>query len=104
MAFMFIGGQSLHVYGRPRRTDTSNLDFYGKRKVTGSADHRLKVYDHLPDGQWKLIDTWRGHDAEILDVTVTSLIPSILVRIIMILYRRFMLLPSKVEALRGNFF
>ena len=46
------------------------IDLYGKRRVTGSTDHRLKVFDRQLDASWKLIDTWRGHDAEILDVGV----------------------------------
>ncbi|KAI9888090.1 MAG: epoxide hydrolase, soluble (sEH) [Watsoniomyces obsoletus] len=49
-----------------------HYNFYGKRKVTGSADHRLKVYDRQSDGTWKLIDTWRGHDAEIIDIKWTT--------------------------------
>ncbi|KAI9751321.1 MAG: epoxide hydrolase, soluble (sEH) [Lichina confinis] len=44
-----------------------SYDYYGKRKITGSADHRLRVYDRQGDGSWRLIDTWRGHDAEIID-------------------------------------
>ncbi len=45
------------------------LDYYGRRKVTASSDHRLRVFDKLPDETWKLVDTFKGHDAEILDVS-----------------------------------
>ncbi|KAI9839218.1 MAG: hypothetical protein M1819_003211 [Sarea resinae] len=42
-----------------------NLD--GTRLVTASSDHRLKVRDVQGD-EWKLVDTWRAHDAEVIDV------------------------------------
>ena len=49
-------------------------DYYGKRKVTAGADHRLKVWNkqEAQDGTaiWKLVDTWRAHDAEVLDVSL----------------------------------
>ncbi|KAI9821259.1 MAG: epoxide hydrolase, soluble (sEH) [Pycnora praestabilis] len=41
---------------------------YGTRLVTGSSDHRLKVWEKNAEGIWILVDTWRGHDAEIMDV------------------------------------
>lgn len=40
---------------------------YGNRIATSSSDHRIKVFDKQDDN-WTLIDTWKGHDAEILDV------------------------------------
>lgn len=46
----------------------TKFNFYGNRIVTGSSDHRLKVWDQK-DGQWQLTDTWRAHDAEIRDVS-----------------------------------
>ncbi|KUL82369.1 hypothetical protein ZTR_09804 [Talaromyces verruculosus] len=46
----------------------TKFNFYGNRIVTGSSDHRLKVWDQK-DGQWQLTDTWRAHDAEIRDAT-----------------------------------
>lgn len=44
-----------------------DFNYYGTRMVTASSDHRLKVWDRK-DESWSLIDTWRGHDAEIVDV------------------------------------
>jgi nucleoporin SEH1 len=44
-----------------------DFNFYGTRMVTASSDHRLKVWDKKDD-TWTLIDTWRGHDAEVVDV------------------------------------
>ena len=44
-----------------------DFNFYGTRMVTASSDHRLKVWDKKDD-TWALIDTWRGHDAEVVDV------------------------------------
>jgi nucleoporin SEH1 len=44
-----------------------DFNFYGMRMVTASSDHRLKVWDKKDD-TWTLIDTWRGHDAEVVDV------------------------------------
>jgi len=42
-------------------------DFYGKRLVTASADHKLKVWDKKGD-DWRMVDSWKAHDAEITDV------------------------------------
>jgi nucleoporin SEH1 len=46
------------------------VDFhhYGSRMVTASADHKLKVWDRKDDN-WSLVDSWRSHDAEIVDVS-----------------------------------
>jgi len=44
-----------------------DFNFYGTRMVTGSADHNLKVWDRK-DENWTLIESWRAHDAEIVDV------------------------------------
>ncbi|KAL4903649.1 hypothetical protein BDW74DRAFT_37236 [Aspergillus multicolor] len=44
----------------------TKFNFYGNRIVTASSDHRMKVWDQK-DGEWQLLDTWRAHDAEILD-------------------------------------
>jgi len=40
----------------------------GTRIALGSADHRIRVYDAGQSDDWNLIDQWRGHDAEVLDV------------------------------------
>ncbi|KAI9840428.1 MAG: epoxide hydrolase, soluble (sEH), partial [Thelocarpon superellum] len=51
---------------------TVAYNFYGKRRVTGGADHRLKVHEKQEDGSWLLQDTWRAHDAEIFEAKWTS--------------------------------
>lgn len=43
----------------------------GTRIVIGSADHRIRVYDIEQNNDWTLIDQWRGHDAEVLDASLT---------------------------------
>lgn len=45
----------------------------GTRIVLCSADHRIRVYDISPEKEWTLIDKFRGHNAEILDVGVLSI-------------------------------
>jgi WD40 repeat protein len=47
------------------------VDFhmYGARMVTASSDHKLKVWDKKDDN-WTLTDSWKAHDAEIVDVSV----------------------------------
>ncbi|KAF2455057.1 nuclear pore protein [Lineolata rhizophorae] len=49
-----------------------DFNFYGTRMVTASSDQRLKVWDrNTKKGateQWTLVDSWRAHDAEIVDV------------------------------------
>lgn len=47
-----------------------NYNLYGNRIVTASADHHLRVYDRNDATQeWSLTESWRGHDAEITDVS-----------------------------------
>jgi len=41
----------------------------GTRIVICSADHKIRVYNIDQDNAWTLVDQWRGHDAEILDVS-----------------------------------
>ena len=50
----------------------------GKRLATASADHKVRIYDNgdqNTDTQAALIDQWRAHDAEILDVSWSKTIP-----------------------------
>lgn len=47
----------------------ADYNFYGNRLATASSDHKLKVWDKKGD-EWVLIDEWRGHDAEITDVSL----------------------------------
>lgn len=40
----------------------------GTRITLCSADHKIRVYDLDEEKKWSLVDQWRGHDAEVLDV------------------------------------
>ncbi|KAK8207490.1 WD40-repeat-containing domain protein [Phyllosticta capitalensis] len=44
-----------------------DFNFFGTRMVTASSDHRVKVWDRRDDA-WTLVDSWRAHDAEVVDV------------------------------------
>ncbi|KAF2019474.1 WD40 repeat-like protein [Aaosphaeria arxii CBS 175.79] len=44
-----------------------DFNYFGTRMVTASSDHRLKVWDKKDDS-WSLVDSWKAHDAEIVDV------------------------------------
>lgn len=45
-----------------------DFNFFGTRMVTASSDHRLKVWDRK-DENWSLVDSWKAHDAEIVEVS-----------------------------------
>jgi len=60
-------GFSTFEHGHQDLVLAVDFNFYGTRMVTASSDHKLKVYDRKDDA-WTLIDTWRAHDAEIVDV------------------------------------
>ncbi|KAF1960746.1 nucleoporin seh1 [Byssothecium circinans] len=44
-----------------------DFNYFGTRMVTASSDHRLKVWDKKDDS-WMQIESWKAHDAEIVDV------------------------------------
>ncbi|PSN69498.1 WD40 repeat-like protein [Corynespora cassiicola Philippines] len=44
-----------------------DFNYFGTRMVTASSDHRLKVWDKKDDA-WSLVESWKAHDAEIVDV------------------------------------
>ncbi|ORX92357.1 WD40-repeat-containing domain protein [Clohesyomyces aquaticus] len=44
-----------------------DFNYFGTRMVTASSDHRLKVWDRKDDS-WTLVESWKAHDAEIVDV------------------------------------
>lgn len=48
-----------------------DFNYFGTRMVTASSDHRLKVWDKKDDA-WTLIESWKAHDAEIVDVSVVA--------------------------------
>ena len=43
-------------------------NYDGQRVLTGSSDHHVKVWDKRGE-DWQLTDTFRAHDAEIMDVS-----------------------------------
>jgi nucleoporin SEH1 len=45
-----------------------DFNYFGTRMVTASSDHRLKVWDKKDDS-WSLVESWKAHDAEIVDVS-----------------------------------
>ena len=49
---------------------TAHFNTPGNRLVTGSADHRLRVFDEK-DNDWILIEEWRAHSAEVTEVSVS---------------------------------
>ncbi|KAI9678293.1 MAG: epoxide hydrolase, soluble (sEH) [Caeruleum heppii] len=57
----------VYEHGHKDVVSCISYNFYGKRKVTGSADHTLKVWDRSSSNEWKLVDTWTAHDAEIYE-------------------------------------
>ncbi|KAI9761111.1 MAG: Phosphatidylglycerol/phosphatidylinositol transfer protein [Chaenotheca gracillima] len=54
-------------HGHVDAVRTVSYNLYGDRLATGSADHRIKVFQK-ENGAWKLEDTWTAHDAELLEV------------------------------------
>jgi nucleoporin SEH1 len=49
-----------------------DFNYFGTRMVTASSDHRLKVWDKKDDS-WILIESWKAHDAEVVDVSAILL-------------------------------
>ena len=52
-------------------TDTvlaASYNASGTKIALCSADHKIRVYSISADKKWTLLDQFRGHDAEILDV------------------------------------
>ena len=47
----------------------------GTRIVLCSADHKIRVYNVEQGDEYALVDQWRGHDAEVLDASITLLLP-----------------------------
>lgn len=45
-----------------------DFNYFGTRMVTASSDHRLKVWDKKDDS-WSLVESWKAHDAEVVDVS-----------------------------------
>jgi hypothetical protein len=49
-----------------------DFNYFGTRMVTAGSDHRLKVWDKKDDS-WNLVESWKAHDAEIVDVSALLL-------------------------------
>jgi nucleoporin SEH1 len=45
-----------------------DFNYFGTRMATASSDHRIKVWDKKDDS-WTLVESWKAHDAEIVDVS-----------------------------------
>lgn len=48
-----------------------DFNYFGTRMVTASSDHRLKVWDKKEES-WTLVESWKAHDAEIVDVSASG--------------------------------
>jgi nucleoporin SEH1 len=63
------GGFTTFDHGHSDLVLAVDFNFYGNRMVTASSDHRLKVFDKkAANDDWVLLDSWRAHDAEVVDV------------------------------------
>jgi nucleoporin SEH1 len=51
-----------------------DFNYFGTRMVTASSDHRLKVWDKKDDA-WSLVESWKAHDAEVVDVSAVPVAP-----------------------------
>lgn len=49
----------------------ASFNTLGSRVAVCSADHRIRVYCIDQDKVWSLLDQFRGHDGEVLDVWST---------------------------------
>ncbi|OCK82056.1 WD40 repeat-like protein [Lepidopterella palustris CBS 459.81] len=74
--------EAYHVYAKMAASDRTfqtfshghqdlvlavDFNYFGTRMVTASSDHKLKVWDRKDDS-WNLVDSWKAHDAEVVDV------------------------------------
>ena len=50
----------------------ASFDAAGTKVAICSADHKIRVYSISQSKVWNLLDRFRGHDAEILDVCTFS--------------------------------
>lgn len=46
----------------------------GTRAALCSADHKIRIYSIGQDKEWSLLEQFRGHDAEVLDVSRIDLL------------------------------
>lgn len=45
-----------------------SFNTYGDRCATGSVDGKIRVFNRLKDGTWRLCDTWSAHGGEVLEL------------------------------------
>jgi nucleoporin SEH1 len=74
-----------------------DFNHYGTRMVTASADHKLKVWDRKDDN-WALVDSWRSHDAEIVDVSSVLLLPQSFHAFLLFFLLAFLKNPHDLQA------
>jgi hypothetical protein len=46
----------------------AHYNVYGKRLVTGGADHRIRVFEKNQEDKWETFEVWKAHNAQVLDV------------------------------------
>jgi hypothetical protein len=57
------------AHGHHDIVQAMHYNFQDTRMLTASSDHHIKVWNRKGEKGWELLDTWRGHDAEIMDVS-----------------------------------
>ena len=62
-------GFTLIEHGAADIVLAASFSLSGTRITLCSADHKIRVFDLDEKESWSLTDQWRGHDAEVLDVS-----------------------------------
>ncbi|KAI9848897.1 MAG: epoxide hydrolase, soluble (sEH) [Sclerophora amabilis] len=67
------GGSNFRTWDHGHRDVVTTIayNFHGDQIATGSADHRMKVFEKEND-TWKVVDTWRAHSAQVFEVKWVS--------------------------------
>lgn len=55
--------------GHDDRVTVIDHNFYGNRILTGSFDHKLKVFELRENNETEIVDSWTAHDGHIMDVS-----------------------------------
>jgi nucleoporin SEH1 len=71
---MASAGFQTFAHGHQDLVLAVDFNYFGTRMVTASSDHRLKVWDKKEES-WSLVESWKAHDAEIVDVSGTISTP-----------------------------
>jgi len=56
-------------HGHSDMVEVGAYNTYGTKFATGCADGRVKVLAKNRGAEWNLIETFRAHDGEVLDVS-----------------------------------